>query len=355
MEAETGDQLMQYVVVTGGCGFIGSNFVRLQLAEHPERQVINLDLLTYAGNPRNLEDVADSSRYVFHRVDICDAEAIRQVLEPLPGAEPAVVNFAAESHVDRSIADSGPFIRTNIVGTQVLLDACREHAVSRFVQVSTDEVYGSLGDEGLFVEETPLDPSSPYSASKAAADMLVQSYCRTFGFPGVTTRCSNNYGPYQFPEKLIPLFISRALNGESLPVYGTGKNVRDWIHVTDHCRGIEAALTGGQPGRVYNFGGNAEVQNLELTRLLLKLLDRPESLIQFVADRPGHDHRYAIDFSRARDELGWTPTVTFEEGLRETIDWYRSRGDWIEDIRTGEYRNWLDRQYGDRLETDDQH
>ncbi|MCA9117935.1 MAG: dTDP-glucose 4,6-dehydratase [Planctomycetaceae bacterium] len=343
---------MKHVVVTGGCGFIGSNFVRQQLAEYPDRQIINLDLLTYAGNPLNLKDVADSPRYSFHRVDICDRPAVDAVLEDLPGDETAVVHFAAESHVDRSIADSGPFIRTNIVGTQVLLDACRHSGVSRFVQVSTDEVYGSLGDEGWFVEDTPLDPSSPYSASKAAADMLVQSYCRTFDFPGMITRCSNNYGPYQFPEKLIPLFISRALDHERLPVYGTGKNVRDWIHVTDHCRGIDAVLASGQPGRVYNFGGAAEVQNLELTKLLLQLLDRPESLIQFVADRPGHDHRYAIDFSRARTELDWSPQVTFEQGLRETIDWYRSHQDWIDGIRSGEYRNWIDRQYGERLEPD---
>ena len=263
----------------------------------------------------------------------------------------AVINFAAESHVDRSILDSGPFIQTNIVGTQVLLDAARKHEVNRYVQVSTDEVYGSLGPEGLFTEQTPIAPNSPYSASKAAADLLVRSYVNTFGFPAVITRCSNNYGPYQFPEKLIPLFISNAREGKSLPIYGEGTNVRDWIHVMDHCRGIDAALRKGEPGQVYNFGGHAEMQNIEITKLLLKLLDKPESLIEYVTDRPGHDLRYAIDCSKAESELGWKVETDFQAGLKETIDWYLENPEWVNRIRTGKYREYYEQQYGTRLKS----
>jgi len=334
-------------MVTGGCGFIGSNFIRHLLGTDPSLAIVNVDKLTYAGNPENLADIESSPRYAFCRGDICDREFVEGLLA---GNEfDAVVNFAAESHVDRSILDSGPFIRTNIVGTQTLLDACRRFEVPRFVQISTDEVYGSLGEEGFFTEETPLAPNSPYSASKAAADLLVRAYHETYRFPAVVTRCSNNYGPYQFPEKLIPLFISNALQGEQLPVYGTGGNVRDWIHVLDHCRGIEAALRNGRPGEVYNFGGRTEMTNLNLTKLLLRLLDRPESLIRFVQDRPGHDLRYAIDCAKAERELGWTPQVPFIDGLQETIAWYREHSDWVARIRSGEYRDYYRTQYGERL------
>jgi dTDP-glucose 4,6-dehydratase len=337
---------MKCLVVTGGCGFIGSNFIRDQLSRYPEQSLINIDKLTYAGNPENLADVEGDSRYRLEKVDICDREAVRAILSSAKAE--AVVNFAAESHVDRSILDSGPFIQTNVVGTQVLLDACRQAKVPRYVQVSTDEVYGSLGVEGLFTEETPLAPNSPYSASKTAADVLVRAYFHTFGFPAVTTRCSNNYGPYQFPEKMIPLFISRALDNKPLPVYGKGENVRDWIHVLDHCRGIDAALRGGRLGEVYNFGGHQEIRNIDLTRLLLDLLGKPQTLIEFVNDRPGHDLRYAIDCSKAERELGWKPQVTFRQGIRETIDWYKANAAWVNRIKTGDYLKYYEQQYGDR-------
>lgn len=340
---------MKKILITGGCGFIGSNFVRLWLSEYPDAAIHNIDTLTYAGNMENLAGVDDDERYAFYKGDICDREFVDSVLAG--GAYDAVINFAAESHVDRSILDSGPFVKTNIVGTQVLLDACRAAEVPRYVQVSTDEVYGSLGAEGYFTETTPLAPNSPYSASKTAADLLVRSYCETFGFPGIITRCSNNYGAYQFPEKLIPLFISNCLNDEPLPVYGDGKNVRDWIHVLDHCRGIDAALRKGKPGEVYNFGGDHELTNLELTHTLLELLEKPESLIRFVKDRPGHDLRYAIDFSKAKRELGWEPQVAFRDGLRETIDWYLANTEWVERVRSGEYRKYYDEQYRDRLQS----
>ena len=310
--------------------------------------MINVDSLTYAGNPENLSDVADHPRYSFYKADITDAEAIREILRT--ERPDAILNFAAESHVDRSIQNSEPFICTNVMGTQVLLDACRQAGIPRYLQVSTDEVYGSLGPEGYFTEETPLAPNSPYSASKAAADLLVRSYHETFGMETVITRCSNNYGAYQFPEKLIPLFVTNALNNESLPIYGKGDNVRDWIHVIDHSRGIDAALRRGKAGEVYNFGGNSERTNMELTTELLRIMDKPASLIRYVADRPGHDRRYAIDFSKATRELGWAPLVTFEQGLQETVEWYINNGDWIERIRSGEYRQWVKDQYQQRLE-----
>lgn len=274
---------MQHLLVTGGCGFIGSNFIRYELEADPKLSITNLDKLTYAGNPANLTDLDGDGRYLFCQGDIGDRALVESLVVETPFD--AVINFAAESHVDRSILDSSPFVQTNIVGTQVLLDACRAAGVSRFMQISTDEVYGSLGAEGFFTEETPLAPNSPYSASKAAADLLVRSYCHTFGFPGIITRCSNNYGPYQFPEKLIPLFISNAMNEQPLPVYGTGENVRDWIHVRDHCRGIDAALRRGRIGEIYNFGGGCELKNIDLTRTLLDLLGKPASLITFVKDR----------------------------------------------------------------------
>ena len=339
---------MSCVLVTGGCGFIGSNFIRWLLEDDPGARVVNLDKLTYAGNLENLVSVADSDRYEFCAGDISDRERVDGLLEQFP--IDAIVNFAAESHVDRSILDSTPFIQTNIVGTQVLIDAARAAGIGRFVQVSTDEVYGSLGATGAFTEETPLAPNSPYAASKTAADLLVRAAVHTHGFPGIVTRCSNNYGPYQFPEKLIPLFISNALDHQPLPVYGDGENVRDWIHVDDHCSGIAAVLRQGEVGGVYNFGGRAEMSNIGLTRRLLELLDRPESLIRFVPDRPGHDQRYAIDCTRAEVELGWKPAVSFDRGLAATVEWYLQNGEWVERVRSGAYREYYEQQYGERLE-----
>jgi dTDP-glucose 4,6-dehydratase len=338
---------MRTLLVTGGCGFIGSNFVRQQLETYPDVEIINVDKLTYAGNLENLADIEKDPRYRFERGDICDREFIDGVLAS--AAVDAVVNFAAESHVDRSILDSGPFIQTNIVGTQVLLDASRKAGIGRYLQVSTDEVYGTLGKDGYFTEDTPLAPNSPYSASKTAADLLVRSYFHTYGFPAVTTRCSNNYGPYQFPEKLIPLFISNALKDEALPVYGKGNNVRDWIHVLDHCRGIDVALRNGEPGEVYNFGGNSELQNIDLTFKLLDALGKPRTLIRHVEDRAGHDFRYAIDTTRVEHELGWKPQMEFETGLRNTINWYLDNKGWAERIQSGQYRDYYETQYGKRL------
>jgi dTDP-glucose 4,6-dehydratase len=338
---------MQQILVTGGCGFIGSEFVRRQLATYPEVSIVNLDRLTYAGNLENLAEIENDPRYTFARGDISDRGFVDSLLQKT--AFDAVVNFAAESHVDRSLLDSGPFVQTNVVGTQVLLDACRKAKVPKFLQVSTDEVYGSLGPMGSFSEVTPLAPNSPYSASKAAADLLVRAYHHSFAFPAVITRCSNNYGPYQFPEKLLPLFITNLFADQPVPVYGTGQNVRDWIHVSDHCRGIDAALRRGRPGEVYNFGGRTERTNLEITHLLLDLLEKPRSLIRYVTDRPGHDLRYAIDCSKAERELGWKPEVGFSDGLRETIDWYRNNPGWVARVKSGEYRRYYEEQYGQRL------
>jgi dTDP-glucose 4,6-dehydratase len=333
---------MTPMLVTGGCGFIGSNFVRYILEQEPDVHVVNFDALTYAGNLANLAELAEHPRYRFRHGDVTDREAVREALRGVH----SVVHFAAESHVDRSIQDSGPFVRTNVLGTQVLLDAARAAGVARFVQVSTDEVYGSLGPTGAFREDTPLAPNSPYAASKAAADLLVRSYVHTFAFPALVTRCSNNYGPYQFPEKLIPLFISNLLRDEPVPVYGDGQNVRDWIHVRDHCAAVHAVWKRGRVGEVYNIGGRSERTNLQLTHALLDALGKPPSLIRYVPDRPGHDRRYAIDCSKIERELGWQPAVVFEDGLRETIAWYRAHGDWIAAIRTGEYLKYYERQYG---------
>ena len=330
------------MLVTGGCGFIGSNFVHHVLENEPDVRVVNLDALTYAGNLANLRDIAHHPRYRFVHGDITDREAVRAAIQGVH----TVVHFAAESHVDRSIHDSGPFVRTNILGTQMLLDAARTTGVERYIQVSTDEVYGSLGPTGYFTEETPLAPNSPYAASKAASDLLVRSYVHTFHFPGLITRCSNNYGPYQFPEKLIPLFISNLLQDEPVPVYGDGQNVRDWIHVCDHCAGILAVWRRGRVGEVYNLGGRSERTNLQLTHALLEALGKPKSLIRYVPDRLGHDRRYAIDCSKGERDLGWRPTIAFEDGLRQTIDWYRGHTDWIAAIRTGEYLKYYQRQYG---------
>src|SRR5947209_3222565 len=318
---------METVLVTGGCGFIGSNFVRFLLDREPETRVVNLDNLTYAGNLANLADLADDPRYSFIRGDIADRDLVRELVG---AGVSAIINFAAESHVDRSIQDATPFIRTNVLGTQTLLDAARAFGVQRYVQVSTDEVYGSLGATGFFTEETPLAPNSPYAASKASADMLVRSFIHTFKLPALITRCSNNYGPYQFPEKLIPLFISNLLRDEQVPVYGDGQNVRDWIHVLDHCAGIHRVWRKGRVGEVYNIGGRCEKTNLELTHSLLHAVGKPASLIRYVADRPGHDRRYAIDSAKMQRELSWKPAVSFEEGLRDTVKWYCENGAWVD-------------------------
>ena len=334
---------MTKLLVTGGCGFIGSSFIRHMLTTDPTLQIINFDALTYAGNLANLSDLEKNPRYQFIKGDITDREAVRAALQT---GVTDLIHFAAESHVDRSIQDSGPFVRTNVIGTQILLDAAREFQLKRYVQVSTDEVYGSLGATGLFTEETPLHPNSPYSASKAAADLLVQAYQHTFNMPALITRCSNNYGPYQFPEKLIPLFVTNIMNDIPVPVYGDGMQIRDWIHVLDHCRGIEATWRNGKPGEVYNFGGNCEKANIEITTLLLELLNKPKSLIRYVQDRPGHDRRYAIDCTKAERELGWKPQVRFEEGIRETIAWYQANPDWIAGIKTKDYLNYYEKQYG---------
>jgi dTDP-glucose 4,6-dehydratase len=338
---------MTRILVTGGCGFIGSNFIRMLLKKDTTLEILNFDALTYAGNLENLADLANEPRLRFIKGDITQVDQVRDALKL--GVD-SIIHFAAESHVDRSILDSSPFLKTNILGTQVLLDAAREFKVRRFVQVSTDEVYGSLGSTGLFTEETPLAPNSPYSASKASADLLVRSYVHTFGMDAITTRCSNNYGPYQFPEKLIPLFISNLLADQQVPVYGDGMQIRDWIHVLDHCAGVEAAWRNGVAGEVYNFGGKCEKPNIEITMLLLELLEKPKTLIRYVQDRPGHDRRYAIDCSKAERELGWKPEVPFDLGLGNTIEWYKQNQDWVQKIRSGEYRNYYDKQYGDRLQ-----
>jgi dTDP-glucose 4,6-dehydratase len=332
------------VLLTGGCGFIGSNLVRLLVQERPQWRIVNLDKLTYAGNAENLADLDGHPRYRFLRGDICNGELVADVFKT--ERIDAVMHLAAESHVDRSILAPSVFIETNVRGTQVLLEAAREFGVKRFLHVSTDEVYGSLGPTGLFTEGTPLDPSSPYSASKASSDLLALAYQRTFQIPVVVTRCSNNYGPYQFPEKLIPLMIANAIRDMPLPVYGDGMNVRDWIHVEDHCRGLLAALEGGSAGQVYNFGGSSERHNIDIVKLVLSLLGKPESLITYVKDRPGHDRRYAIDWGKARGKLGWTPRHRFEDALAGTVRWYVERRAWWERIISGEYLHYYEKQYG---------
>jgi dTDP-glucose 4,6-dehydratase len=334
------------VLITGGSGFIGSNLVRLVLAERPGWRVVNLDKLTYAGNGENLADLEGNPRYRFVRGDVANGELVADLL--LSERIEAVMHLAAESHVDRSILAPAIFIETNVRGTQVLLEAAREARVPRFLHVSTDEVYGSLGPTGLFTEETPLAPSSPYSASKAGSDLLALAYAHTFRMHVVVTRCSNNYGPYQFPEKLIPLMIANALRDLPLPVYGDGKNVRDWIHVEDHCRGLLAALEQGKPGHVYNFGASSERENIHIVKSVLQLLDKSESLVQYVKDRPGHDRRYAIDATKVRRELSWEPRHRFEEGLASTVAWYREHRAWWERVLTGEYLKYYEKQYGVR-------
>ena len=334
------------VLVTGGAGFIGSNLVRLLLRERPEWTVVNLDKLTYAGNAESLADLRDEPRHVFVRGDIANAELVEHLLAS-HGVD-AILNLAAESHVDRSILGPGIFVETNVSGTQVLLEAARQAGVKRFVQVSTDEVYGSLGATGKFTESSPLSPSSPYSASKAAADLLAVAYGRTFGMDVVVTRCSNNYGPYQFPEKLIPLMIANALEGKKLPVYGDGLQIRDWIHVEDHCAALLAALERGRAGEVYNLGSDNEWPNLRIVGRLLEILAKGSELIEHVKDRPGHDRRYAIDASKARATLGWSPRVSFPDGLETTVRWYVEHRQWWERIRTGAYRTYYERNYGAR-------
>lgn len=323
------------VLVTGGMGFIGSNFILRLHRAYPHYRIINLDLLTYAGNPANLEQIRSSPNYRFVHGDIADRAIVDSIMAE--GVD-AVVHFAAESHVDRSIENPLRFVRTNVTGTLQLLESARKHGVARFVQVSTDEVYGSLGPDGLFTERTPLAPNSPYSASKAGADLLARSYYETYGLPVIITRCSNNYGPRQFPEKLIPLVITRALEDREVPIYGDGLNVRDWLHVDDHCAAVDLALHRGVPGEVYNVGGNNEHTNVDIVRRILAELGKPESLIRFVQDRPGHDRRYAIDASKIRETLGWSPRYRFDEGLKMTIEWYVSNPEWWKRIQSGAYR-----------------
>jgi dTDP-glucose 4,6-dehydratase len=335
---------MKNVLVTGGAGFIGSNFIRFCLEAHPDANVVNLDALTYAGNLENLTEISASPRYRFVKADIRVPADVERVLRE--HAVDTVVHFAAESHVDRSILNSAAFVETNVLGTQVLLDAARKAGVERFLQVSTDEVYGSLGPSGKFTESTPVQPSSPYSATKAASDLLAIAYHRTFGFPVVVTRCSNNYGPYQFPEKLIPLMIANALDDKPLPVYGEGLNVRDWLHVFDHCRAIDLVLRQGKIGEVYNVGGNNEWRNIDIVRYLLEFLHKPLSLITYVKDRPGHDLRYAIDASKINHDLGWQPSISFEAGLPMTIEWYQQNEPWWRRVMSGEYREYYRKQYG---------
>ena len=333
--------------VTGGAGFIGSAFVRLVLEEEPSAEIVNFDALTYAGNLENLSDVNDS-RHRFVRGNICSAD---EVMAALPDGCDAILNFAAESHVDRSIHSAEEFLQTNVVGTQVLLDAARAKSVSRFVQISTDEVMGSLPEnsDDHFTESSPLQPNSPYAASKAAAEFMVRAARETFGIDAVITRCGNNYGPRQFPEKLIPLMIANAMNDEPLPVYGDGKNVRDWIYVDDHCRAIWLAFKKGASGEVYNIGARNERQNIDVIRSLLDALRKPHSLIKFVTDRLGHDRRYAIDPTKAETELGWKPQLTWEQGLDRTINWYRENSAWVDRIRSGDYREYYQKTYGSAL------
>jgi dTDP-glucose 4,6-dehydratase len=337
------------ILVTGGAGFIGSNFVRYVLRTRTDIQVLNYDLLTYAGNLRNVEEVAGDPRYQFVRGDIADSGQVERLFDE--HTFDAIVNFAAETHVDRSILDSSPFVRTNVAGTVCLLEECRKRKVAKYVQISTDEVYGSLGPTGAFREDTPLDPSSPYSASKASADFLVLSYFKTHRVPALITRCSNNYGPYQFPEKLIPVLIQNAMEDRPLPIYGDGLNVREWIFADEHSRAILMALERGSAGEVYNVGSGHEKTNLEVVRELLRIVGKPESLITFVKDRPGHDRRYAIDCSKIQREWDWRPEVDFNSGLAATVGWYRANQGWIQEIRDSSYLNYYERMYTHRDQT----
>ncbi len=337
------------ILVTGGAGFIGSNFIFFELEKHPVDWIVCVDKLTYAGNLSTLKDVMDAHNFRFVKLDICDREGLFHLFEE--EKPDIVVNFAAESHVDRSIEDPGVFLQTNIMGTATLMDACRKYGVGRYHQVSTDEVYGDLPLERpdlMFTEETPIHTSSPYSSSKAAADLLALAYHRTYGLPVTISRCSNNYGPYHFPEKLIPLMIANALNDKPLPVYGTGENVRDWLYVEDHCRAIDLIIREGRVGEVYNVGGHNEMRNIDIVKLICKELGKPESLITFVTDRKGHDMRYAIDPTKIHNELGWLPETKFADGIKKTIDWYLTHRDWWEEIISGDYQNYYEKMYGNR-------
>lgn len=348
---------MKTILVTGGAGFIGSNFVKMMLCKHPEYKIINIDVLTYAGNLENLKNIDVNSNYEFLKVDIRNRKAIEMIFQN--NEISSVVNFAAESHVDRSIEDPEVFLTTNIMGTQVLLDAakkywkinpndkyCKEYKIGvKFLQVSTDEVYGALGEDGMFVETMPMMPNSPYSASKASADLIVRAYSETYGMPVNITRCSNNYGPYQFPEKLVPLMINNCSNEKDLPIYGDGMQVRDWLHVADHCSAIDVVLHRGRDGEVYNIGGNNEKANIEIVKLIIETLGKSKSLIKYVKDRPGHDRRYAIDNTKIKTELGWEPTYTFEKGMQETIQWYTKNAEWTQNIISGDYINYYDKMY----------
>jgi dTDP-glucose 4,6-dehydratase len=337
---------MESLLVTGGAGFVGSNFVRYVLKSSPHLTVVSFDKLTYAGNLENLRDVEQNRQYHFVKGDICVRDEVDAVLRRFD--IDAIVHFAAESHVDRSILGAAVFVQTNVVGTQVLLDAARGAGIGRFLHVSTDEVYGSLGATGKFTEATALHPNSPYAASKAASDFLALAYHHTYGLPIVVTRCSNNYGPYQFPEKLIPLMIANAVDGKDLPVYGDGLHVRDWLYVQDHCAALETVLGDGNPGEVYNIGGNNEWTNIDIVRLILKHMGKPDTLISFVKDRPGHDRRYAIDSTKIRTELGWEPATSFDRGIEQTIVWYIANESWWRQVMSGEYRNYYRKVYDDR-------
>jgi dTDP-glucose 4,6-dehydratase len=348
---------MKNILVTGGAGFIGSNFVKMMLDKHPNYEIINVDALTYAGNLENLNDIVNNPHYVFIRADIRDRVKMDKIFADF-GID-SVVNFAAESHVDRSIVEPEIFLTTNIIGTQVLLDVAKKHwkinpddkyckeykSGIKFLQVSTDEVYGALGETGMFSETTPLCPNSPYSASKASADMIVRAYHETFGMPVNITRCSNNYGPYQFPEKLIPLMINNCINDKDLPVYGDGMQIRDWLHVADHCSAIDTVLHKGLDGEVYNIGGNNEKANIEIVKLIIETLGKSEKLIKYVKDRPGHDRRYAIDNIKITTQLGWEPVYTFEQGIKDTIEWYLNNTGWIKNIVSGDYTNYYEKMY----------
>ena len=325
--------------VTGGAGFIGSNFIQYILKKYPDYKVINLDKLTYAGNLENLKEVENNHRYEFVQGDICDRELVDRLVKEVD----AIIHFAAESHVDRSIKDAGVFVKTNVLGTQILLEAARSNGCKRFHHVSTDEVFGSLGENGYFNENTPYDPRSPYSASKAASDHLVRAYFYTHNLPITISNCSNNYGPYQFPEKLIPLFVTNLIEGKRVPVYGDGLNVRDWLYVEDHCRAIDVILHKGKIGQTYCVGGNCEKTNIEITRKILGLFDVGEEMIEFVSDRKGHDWRYAIDASKIKNELGWVPEYSFEEGMTKTVEWYRNNEKWWENIKSGKYLEYYKR------------
>lgn len=341
--------MSETVLITGGAGFIGSNFVYHMLKEHPDDKIVCVDCLTYAGNMSTLAEAMKNERFVFYKTNICDRAGIYKIFET--EHPDIVVNFAAESHVDRSIETPEIFLQTNILGTQVMMDACRKYGIGRYHQVSTDEVYGDLPldqPDLFFTENTPIRTSSPYSASKASADLLVQAYHRTFGLPVTISRCSNNYGPYHFPEKLIPLTIANCLNDKPLPVYGEGLNVRDWLYVEDHCRAIDLIIHRGREGEVYNVGGHNEMRNIDIVKLICDYLGKPYSLIKHVADRKGHDMRYAIDPTKIHDELGWLPETKFADGIKKTIDWYLDNREWWETIVSGEYRNYYEKMYGGR-------